>query len=234
MRRPRSEHRRVAREDEGPARRRAAARPGWTTSTCGGSRCASRPRRTPRRKSRPIAAALEWGKKTGKARVTGVSTHHRPWIAEAVAKYPPLEVIVTPYSAGTQGEAGGEHVRRLPQARRGHDRHQAVRQRHASSSPAARPTRRPRPKTTSGRGWSSATCWPATCSRRRFPGLMTVDQVKNAAAAVRERRQLDLAEAGRHRGDRRAHVGQSARRLPVAAAVGMDIVLPKAQLAHCT
>src|SRR5689334_11458678 len=32
-------------------------------------------------------AALDWGKRTGKARATGVSTHHRPWIAEAVAKY---------------------------------------------------------------------------------------------------------------------------------------------------
>ncbi len=31
-----------------------------------------------------------------------------------------------------------------------------------------------------------------------IPGLITVDQVKNAAAAVKERRQLDLAEAARH------------------------------------
>ena len=31
-----------------------------------------------------------------------------------------------------------------------------------------------------------------------MPGLITVDQVKNAAAAVKERRQLDLAEAARH------------------------------------
>jgi aryl-alcohol dehydrogenase-like predicted oxidoreductase len=32
-----------------------------------------------------------------------------------------------------------------------------------------------------------------------IPGLMTIDQVANAAAAVRERRRLDLAEAARHR-----------------------------------
>jgi len=31
-----------------------------------------------------------------------------------------------------------------------------------------------------------------------IPGLITVDQVKNAAAAVRERRRLDVAEAARH------------------------------------
>ena len=28
--------------------------------------------------------ALDWAKKTGKARFTGVSSHDRPWIAEAV------------------------------------------------------------------------------------------------------------------------------------------------------
>jgi aryl-alcohol dehydrogenase-like predicted oxidoreductase len=31
-----------------------------------------------------------------------------------------------------------------------------------------------------------------------IPGLMTVGHVKNAAAAVKERRQLDMAEAARH------------------------------------
>ena len=54
-----------------------------------------------------VMAALEWGKKTGKARATGVSTHHRPWIAEAVAKYPQLEVVVTPYSAGSKEKPEG-------------------------------------------------------------------------------------------------------------------------------
>jgi len=43
-----------------------------------------------------VARTLEWAKQTGKARFTGLSTHHRPWIAEAVAKYPHFEVIVTP------------------------------------------------------------------------------------------------------------------------------------------
>lgn len=31
-----------------------------------------------------------------------------------------------------------------------------------------------------------------------IPGLITVDQVRNAAAAVKERRQFDLAENARH------------------------------------
>jgi len=54
-----------------------------------------------------VMAALEWGKKTGKARFTGVSTHHRPWIAEAVAKYPQLEVVITPYAAGSKEKPVG-------------------------------------------------------------------------------------------------------------------------------
>jgi aryl-alcohol dehydrogenase-like predicted oxidoreductase len=37
-------------------------------------------------------------------------------------------------------------------------------------------------------------CEPLSCA---IPGLITIDQVKNAAAAVKERRQLDLAEVER-------------------------------------
>ncbi|OHB73692.1 MAG: hypothetical protein A2V70_07890, partial [Planctomycetes bacterium RBG_13_63_9] len=54
-----------------------------------------------------VMAALAWGKQTGKARCTGVSTHHRPWIAQAVATYPELEVVVTPYSAGSRQKPEG-------------------------------------------------------------------------------------------------------------------------------
>ena len=46
--------------------------------------------------------ALEWAKKEGLARFTGVSSHDRPWIAEAVKQYPQLEVIVTPYTADSK------------------------------------------------------------------------------------------------------------------------------------
>ena len=51
--------------------------------------------------------ALEWAKKEGKARFTGLSSHDRPWIAEAVKKYPQLEVIVTPYTAKTKEKPSG-------------------------------------------------------------------------------------------------------------------------------
>ena len=54
------------------------------------------------------------GQEDGQSAFTGISTHHRPWIAEAVAKYPQIEVIVTPYSAGSKEKPVGsmfEHSR---------------------------------------------------------------------------------------------------------------------------
>ncbi len=47
--------------------------------------------------------ALEWAKKTGRARFTGVSSHDRPHIKKMIEKYPDqLDVIVTPYTSKTK------------------------------------------------------------------------------------------------------------------------------------
>ena len=47
--------------------------------------------------------ALEWAKKSGRARFTGVSSHDRPHIKWMVETYPDqMEVVVTPYSARTR------------------------------------------------------------------------------------------------------------------------------------
>jgi aryl-alcohol dehydrogenase-like predicted oxidoreductase len=143
-----------------------------------------------------VAEALAWGKKTGKARCTGLSTHHRPWIAEAVAKYPQFEVIVTPYSAGSKEKPEGS----MFEALRRHDVGLI------GIKPFAGGT-----LFQSGGQPDSATkqeddararlalryvlcCDQLHCS---IPGLITVDQVKNAVAAVGERRQFDLAETRR-------------------------------------
>jgi aryl-alcohol dehydrogenase-like predicted oxidoreductase len=143
-----------------------------------------------------VMAALEWAKRTGKARFTGVSTHHRPWIADAVAKYPQLEVIVTPYSAGSKEKPVGS----MFEALRNHDVGFIGIKPFASGSVFK-----------SGGKPDSATrqedddrarlalryvlcCDVLSCA---IPGLITVDQVKNAAAAVKERRQFDVAEAER-------------------------------------
>lgn len=47
--------------------------------------------------------ALEWAKKSGRARFTGISSHDRPHIKWMVETYPKqMEVVVTPYSARTR------------------------------------------------------------------------------------------------------------------------------------
>jgi hypothetical protein len=152
--------------------------------------------RNSRQEIETVAGALEWAKKTGKARCTGISTHHRPWIAEAVAKYPQFEVIVTPYAAGSKEKPAGS----MFDALRKHDVGLIGIKPFASGTIFK-----------SGGTPDSATkqeddararlairyvlcCDVLHCT---IPGLITIDQVKNAAAAVEERRQFDLAETRR-------------------------------------
>ena len=48
-------------------------------------------------------AALDWARKTGRARFTGISSHHRPHIKSMIEKYPDqLQVVLTPYTADTK------------------------------------------------------------------------------------------------------------------------------------
>ncbi len=109
-----------------------------------------------------VVAALDWGKRTGRARATGVSTHHRPWIAEAVAKYPQLEVVVTPYSAGTREKPVGSMFEALRKYDVGF----------LGIKPFASGTlfaswglriRHPKPRMTNGPAWPCAMSSAATC-----------------------------------------------------------------------
>ena len=48
-------------------------------------------------------AALDWAKKSGRARFVGISSHDRPHIKKMLEKYPEqMEVILTPYTAKTK------------------------------------------------------------------------------------------------------------------------------------
>ena len=48
-------------------------------------------------------AALDWAKKTGRARYIGVSSHDRPHLKQIIEKHPDqMEVILTPYTAKTK------------------------------------------------------------------------------------------------------------------------------------
>ncbi len=143
-----------------------------------------------------IMEALAWGKQTGKARFTGVSTHHRPWVAEAVAKYPELEVVITPYATGSKEKPVGS----MFDAVRKHDvgligikpfasgnvflsKGQPDSVTHEEDDLRARLALR------------YVLCCDVLAAS--IPGLITVEQVKNAAAAVRERREFDLADTRR-------------------------------------
>jgi aryl-alcohol dehydrogenase-like predicted oxidoreductase len=141
-----------------------------------------------------VMAALAWAKQAGKARFTGVSTHHRPWIAEAVAKYPPLEVVVTPYSAGSKEKPAGS----MFDALRKYDVGLIGIKPFASGSifkSGGKPDSQTKQEDDERARLALRyvlCCDALSCA---IPGLITIDQVKNAAAAVRERRQLGLREA---------------------------------------
>jgi len=144
-----------------------------------------------------IMAALEWGKKSGKARFTGISTHHRPWISEAVAKYPQLEVIVTPYSAGSKERPVGS----MFDAFRKYDVGFIGIKPFASGTLfASQGEPDSATKAEDDERARMALRYVLCCDvlHASIPGLITVDQVKNAVAAVKERRRFDMAEAARH------------------------------------
>lgn len=145
-----------------------------------------------------VMAALEWGKKTGRARCTGVSTHHRPWIAQAVAKYPQLEVIITPYAAGSKEKPVGS----MFDAFRKYDVGMIGIKPFASGNvfqSKGEPDSETRQEDDERARLALRHVLCCDVLNAAIPGLITVDQVKNAAAAVNERRQFDLAETARYR-----------------------------------
>ncbi len=154
--------------------------------------------RNSQREIETVLAALEWGKKTGKARATGISTHHYPWIAEAVGKYPQLEVILTPFAAGSRQKPEGSMFEALRRHKVGliGIKPFAGGTLFLSGGKPDSPTR-----AEDDQRARMALRYVLCCDvlTSTIPGLITVEQVKNAAAAVRERRQFDLAEAERFR-----------------------------------
>ena len=144
-----------------------------------------------------VMAALEWGKKSGKARFTGIATHHRPWIAAAVAKYPQIEVVVTPYSAGSKEKPTGsmfEALRKLNVGMIG------IKPFASGNLFASRGTPDSLTRQDDDGRARMALRYVLCCDvlSASIPGLITVEQVKNAAAAVKERRNFEKAEVGHY------------------------------------
>jgi aryl-alcohol dehydrogenase-like predicted oxidoreductase len=137
--------------------------------------------------------ALQWAKESGKARFTGVSSHDRPWIADVVGKYPQLEVIVTPYTAGSKRKPKGSMFEAFTKHDVGF-----IGIKPFASGAVFKSRGRPDSSTKKQDDDRARmvlryvlSCEVLTAA---IPGLITIDQVKTAAQAVRERRQFDIGE----------------------------------------
>jgi aryl-alcohol dehydrogenase-like predicted oxidoreductase len=134
--------------------------------------------------------AFETAKKQGKVRFTGVSSHGRPWLKRLAETYPEhFQVLLFPYTAKTKELP----VDSLFEAVRKHDigtlgikpfaggslfgGAQDAEERHRRARLAIR----------------YILCNPAITAP--IPGLASVEEVDNMALAVKERRELDVAEA---------------------------------------
>jgi aryl-alcohol dehydrogenase-like predicted oxidoreductase len=142
-----------------------------------------------------LIKALDWAKKSGKARFTGISSHDRPHIKKLIEKYPQqLEVICTPYTAKTkvlEDESG------LWAAMQQHDVGWFGIKPFASNSLFVGDSKPGNPHEDEDNRLARLAiryilCNPAITAP--IPGLITTEQVDNMALAVMERRQLDLAE----------------------------------------
>jgi aryl-alcohol dehydrogenase-like predicted oxidoreductase len=142
-----------------------------------------------------VIKALDWAKKKGLARYTGISSHDRPHIKRLVEKYPQqLEVICTPYTAKTKvvtDESG------LWATMKKHDVGWFGIKPFASNSIFQGDSSPGNPHAEADNRLARLAIRyilrnPAITAP--IPGLITVEQVDNMALAVMERRELDKAE----------------------------------------
>jgi len=141
-----------------------------------------------------LAKALEWAKKSGRARFTGISSHDRPHIKKLIEKYPQLEIIVTPYTAKTkviEDESGlWATMKKLDVGWFGikpFASNSVFKGTSAPNDPHAEEDNR-----IARLAIRYILCNPAITAP--IPGLITPEQVDNVALAVKERRELDAQE----------------------------------------
>ena len=142
-------------------------------------------------------AALETAWKSGKARFTGVSSHHRPHIQSMIETYPDqLQVILTPYTADTKvvtDESGlWATIQKYDVGWFGIKPFASNSLFQGDSSPES-PHRKSDDRL-ARLAIRYVLCNPAITAP--IPGLISPAQVDNVALAVKERRTLDLAEQG--------------------------------------
>ncbi len=140
--------------------------------------------------------ALQQAKQQGKARFTGISSHDRRWLAHVIKNFPEIEVILTPYTAMTKEKPKDS----LFDAVRKYDvglfgikpfaSNSLFRGNSQPGNPAA------------GEDDDRARLalryiLSNDAMTSPIPGLINNQQVDNVVRAVKERRQLDLAERAR-------------------------------------
>ncbi len=139
--------------------------------------------------------ALEWAKKTGRARFIGFSSHHRPHLKKIIEKYSEqIEVILTPYTANSKlvtDESG------LWATLKKYDVGWFGIKPFASNSLFRGDSSPDSPHFAEDNQLARLAlryilCNPAITAP--IAGLISVQQVDNAALAVKERRELDVKE----------------------------------------
>jgi predicted aldo/keto reductase-like oxidoreductase len=140
-------------------------------------------------------AALDWAKKTGRARHTGISSHDRLHIKKLIEKYPEqMEVVCTPYTAKTKIVADDSG---LWAAMKKHDVGWFGIKPFASNSIFKGTSKPNDPQAEEDNKISRLALRYILCNKAitaPIPGLISPEQVDNAALAVAERRELDVDE----------------------------------------
>ena len=139
--------------------------------------------------------ALDWAKKEGRARFTGISSHDRPHIKMLIEKYPQqLEVICTPYTARTKvlddGAGLWAAMKKYDVGWFGIKPFAGTSLFQGDSSPKS--PQREEDDRLARLTIRYILCNPAITAP--IPGLINEHQVDNVALAAKERRELDVQE----------------------------------------
>jgi aryl-alcohol dehydrogenase-like predicted oxidoreductase len=142
-----------------------------------------------------VVEALQWAKRTGRARFVGVSSHDRPHLKKLLDNHPQqIDAILTPYTAKTKvvEDADGlwAAIQRADVGWFGIKPFASNSVFQGDSTPDS-------PHHDADSRLARLVLRAILCNRAitaPIPGLITAEQVDNAALAVKERRELDGAE----------------------------------------
>jgi aryl-alcohol dehydrogenase-like predicted oxidoreductase len=141
-----------------------------------------------------IVEALEKAKKQGKARFIGFSSHDRRWIKFMIEYFPQIEVVLFPYTAKSKAMPTDSVFDALKTCDVGAFGIKPF----ASNSLFKGSSAPDDPNAEEDDRRARLALRYILCNLRivPIPGLISIHQVDNVAKAVKERRELDVAEAG--------------------------------------